>query len=127
VSTEEVGTTSVRYFHRIGGGEIQNLRLKPKEAKLTIPGISMILANSPEEAVRIFRSAFPEFLELQEAAKTIGTTTEELIRSVGFAIMHKPSRKVVVHYRLIHPDGAIGFSDENLARLSNVITNTTGY
>jgi hypothetical protein len=31
----------VRDIHRIGGGSVENLRLKPREAALAVPGISV--------------------------------------------------------------------------------------
>jgi hypothetical protein len=38
-----------RDIHRIGGGAVENLRLKPKEATLEKPGISVLKAASPQE------------------------------------------------------------------------------
>jgi hypothetical protein len=64
---------------------------------------------------------------LHEAAKTVGTTSEELIRVAGFDIIPNPTRKLPNHHRIIHPDGVAGFTDENLERSSQVFTNTTGH
>lgn len=114
-------------IHRIGGASVENLRLKPKEATLDIPGISVLKCPSPGEAARQMRAAFPKALSLHEAAKTIGSTTEELIRSAGFGIIYAPSRLLPNHHRIIHPDGAAGFSDANLATLGAVFTDTTGH
>lgn len=113
-------------IHRIGGGALENLRLKPKEARLPIPGISVLKADTPKEAADQMRAAFPKAKALHEAAKTIGTTSEDLIRKVGFDIMHVPSTTLPNHYRIIHADGVAGFSDPNLAKLAQVFTDSTG-
>jgi hypothetical protein len=39
-------------------------------------------------------------------------------RDAGFDLVHKPTNKFPNHFRLIQPDGAAGFTPENLARLS---------
>lgn len=114
------------YIHRIGGGSVDNLRLKPREAKLNPAGISVLYATSPGEAARQIREAFPDARELNEVAKFVGSTTVEKIRSAGFDIIPNPTRKLPNHYRIIHPDGEHGFTDENLRRLSAVFTDTSG-
>jgi hypothetical protein len=114
-------------IHRIGGGTVQNLRLKPAEAALNRPGISVLKSPTPGEAAAQMRAAFPKAAGLHEAAKTVGSTTEEAIRSVGFDIIANPTRKLPNHYRIIHPEGVAGFSDESLADLASVFTNTTGH
>jgi hypothetical protein len=114
-------------IHRIGGGDVANLRLKPTEAQLNPPGISVLKAPSPGDAASQIRQAFPQASALHQAARTVGSTTEALIRSVGFDIIPNPSRKLPNHHRIMHPAGAAGFSDANLARLAKVFTNTTGH
>jgi hypothetical protein len=121
-----VGTT-VEDMHRIGGSSVENLRLKPRETTLSPPGISLLHAPSPREAVCQIREAFPAADELHAAAPVIGSTTVEKIRSTGFDIIPNPTKRLPHHYRLIHPDGIAGFNDENLARLSAVFTETSGY
>lgn len=116
-----------RDVHRIGGASVQNLQLKPKEAKLNPPGISVLRTPTPGEAAAEIRAAYPDAAGLHEAARTVGSSTIEAIRSVGFDIILTPSRRLPHHCRLIHPEGAAGFSDENLARLAEVFTNTTGH
>lgn len=118
---------AVRDIHRIGGGGVENLRLKPREATLTPPGISVVLCDTPAEAAAQMRAAFPRATALQEAARTVGSTSVELIRAAGFDIIHKPSGTLPNHYRITHPDGPTGFSDENLARLSEAFEDTTGH
>jgi hypothetical protein len=121
-----VGTT-VEDMHRIGGSSVENLRLKPRETTLSPPGISLLHAPSPREAVHQILEAFPAADELHAAAQVIGSTTVEKIRSTGFDIIPNPTKRLPHHYRLIHPDGIAGFNDENLARLSAVFTETSGY
>jgi hypothetical protein len=120
-------TAGGRDIHRIGGASVENLRLKPQEAVLDIPGISVLKAASPADAARQMRATFPRAKPLHEAAKTVGSTSEELIRSAGFDIIPMPSKSLPNHYRLIHPAGLAGFSDANLAQLAQVFVNTTGH
>ena len=96
-------------MHRIGGGSTANLRLKPREA------------------ARQVREAFPAADRLHETAQVVGSTTADKIRRTGFDIIPYPTRKLLNHYRLIHPDGAMGFNDENFARLSAAFTDTSGH
>jgi len=114
-------------IHRIGGGSVENLRLKPREATLDIPGISVIKALTPAAAAEEMRTGLPKAKGLHEQAKTIGSTTEEAIRRVGFGIIPTPSAALPNHHRIIHPEGAAGFNDANLARLAEVFVNTTGH
>jgi hypothetical protein len=116
--------TTVNDIHRIGGGSVENLRLKPKEAKLDPPGISVLKASSPAEAARQIKEAFPDAEELHTLARVVGSTTVEKIRRAGFDIMPNPTRRLPNHHRLIHPDGADGFRDENLKELSGAFTDT---
>jgi hypothetical protein len=122
-----VAGTNVRDMHRIGGSNVENLRLKPREAMLNPPGISLLQAPSPGEAARQMREAFPAADGLHETAQVIGSTTTDNIRRAGFDVIPNPTRKLPNHYRLIHPDGVAGFNDENLARLSAVFTETSGH
>lgn len=119
--------TNAGDMHRIGGSRVENLRLKPREAMLNPPGISLLQAPSPGEAARQMREAFPAADVLHEAAQVIGSTTADNIRSAGFDVIPNPTRKLPNHYRLIHPNGVAGFNDENLARLSAVFTQTSGH
>jgi hypothetical protein len=122
-----VAGTNVGAMHRIGGSRVENLRLKPREAMLNPPGISLLQASSPGEAARQMREAFPAADGLHEASQVIGSTTIDNIRRAGFDVIPNPTRKLPNHYRLVHPDGVAGFNDENLARLSAVFTETSGH
>jgi hypothetical protein len=113
--------------HRIGGGSVENLRLKPREAALDVPGISVIKASTPGAAAQEMRTGLPKAKGLHGQAKTIGTTSEEAIRRVGFDIIPTPSTALPNHHRIVHPEGVAGFNDANLAELAEVFVNTTGY
>lgn len=113
-------------IHRIGGGGVENLRLKPQEAQLNPPGISVLKTPTPREAADQIRAAFPNAVELHEAARVVGTSTTEKIRAAGFDVIANPSRKLPNHHRLIHADGVAGFHDENLRKLAVAFTDTSG-
>ena len=108
---------AVENMHRIGGSSVENLRLKPREATLNPPGISLLHALSPQEAARQIREAFPAADELHTAAQVIGSTTIEKVRSTGFDIIPNPTRRLPHHYRLIHPDG-VALPADTALRLS---------
>lgn len=114
-------------IHRIGGGTVENLRSKPREAALGVPGISVIKAPTPGDAARGIRAAFPKARGLHEQARTIGTASEEAIRSTGFDLIATPSTALPNHHRITHPEGAAGFQDDNLAKLAEAFVNTTGH
>jgi hypothetical protein len=114
-------------IHRIGGATVENLRLKPRETALDIPGISVIMAPTADAAAQEIRTGLPRAKMLHELAKTVGTASEEGIRSVGFDVIPAPSIALPNHHRVIHPDGANGFTDANLGRLAEVFRNSSGH
>jgi len=122
-----VAETAIEDMHRIGGSRMDNLRLKPREATLNPPGISLLHALLPGAAARQIREAFPAADALHEAAQVIGSTSADKIRQAGFNIIPNPTKKLPNHYRLIHPEGVVGFNDANLAQLSAVFTETSGH
>ena len=111
--------------HRVGGGSVANLRLSPLEQGLTPPGISVLLGGTPQEATNQMRQAFPRSRKWQ-GAHTAGTTTAAALRQAGFDIVPDPTARFPNHARLIHPDGAAGFTDANLEALARVFQDTTG-
>jgi hypothetical protein len=117
---------AIRDIHRIGGASIDNLRLKPLETKLAIPGISVLKCDTPQDAAEQVRTALPKARLLHEAARIVGSTTEDLIRGAGFDVVAMPSKTLPNHYRIIHAEGAAGFSDENLVRRARVFVDTEG-
>jgi hypothetical protein len=106
-------------IHGIGGGDPANLALKPAEAKLDPPGISVLKADTPGEAAAQMRAAFPSATRLHEAARCGGTSCAAKIREAGFDVIPDPTKKFPNHHRIVHPDGAAGFTLENLKRLSD--------
>jgi hypothetical protein len=114
-------------IHRIGGASVENLRLKPTDAVLKPPGISVLRAPTPGEAAAAIRAAYPDATGLQSAAGTVGSTTTEAIRGADFDVIPTPSKRLPNHHRIVHRDGVVGFSEENLARLAEAFTNSTGH
>ncbi len=113
--------------HRIGGGSAANMRLSSLDQALSPPGISVLLGGTPEEAATEMRQAFPRSRKWQSRAGTVGSTTAAAIRQAGFEIVPDPTTHFPNHARLIHPDGAAGFTDANLAVLAKAFQDTTGY
>ena len=114
-------------YHRIGGGRIENLRLKPAEERLVPPGISVLRFDTPGRAAAAIRAAFSKSTRIRIAAATVGSASEESIRAAGFDIMADSSRKLPTHCRIVHADGINGFNDVNLARLAAAFVTTTGH
>lgn len=92
---------------------------------LTPPGISVLKASSPGEAVRQVREAFPEAQRLRDTTHTVGTTNASKVRDAGFDVIAAPTRKLPNHHRIVHPEGAAGFTDANLQRLSEAFSDST--
>jgi hypothetical protein len=110
--------------HRIGGGDPSNLKLRPAEEKLNPPGFSVLIGGTPDQAAADFRRVFGPKSSLAKKAEVIGTADIAKIREAGFDVIADPSKNFPNHGRLIHPtEGAAGFNDENLERLSKVFTN----
>jgi hypothetical protein len=112
--------------HRIGGAAIDNLRLKPHEARAVPVGISVLLGGTPAEIAAQARVTFERMPRLCAQTSTIATATVGAIRSVGFDVLADPTRLLSNHGRLVHPDGVTGFSDEHLTRLAQVFKQTEG-
>jgi hypothetical protein len=113
--------------HRVGGGDEKNLGLKPHEAKLDPPGISVLIGGTPADTAAAFRRVFGPKSSLGKAARNVGTAESEQIRAAGFDVVPVPTSNFPNHGRIIHPtEGAAGFTPENLQRLSQVFSNTTG-
>lgn len=113
-------------IHRIGGSSIENLRLKSQEAGLEPPGISVLHAVTPAGAALELRSAYPDATGLHRAAATIASGTVAAIRAAGFDVIFAPSRRLLNHCRLVHPEGVAGFTDLNLERLRQAFADTNG-
>jgi hypothetical protein len=120
-------SAGIKDLHRIGGGWAEILRLKPLEATMDPPGISVLRAPKLADAAAQIRDTFPGATELHEAAKIIGSASLEAIRDTGFDVIAKPTRRPPNHHRIVHSEGASGFVDENLERLSKAFTDSSGY
>jgi hypothetical protein len=103
--------------HRIGGGGSQNLALRPAEARLDPPGISVLLGGAPGQAAADLRRVFGPKSPLGRRATGVGTAELDDIRNLGFDVIPDRSQHFPNHGRLIHPsEGAAGFRHENLAK-----------
>ena len=111
---------------RIGGGKVDNLLMSAAEEGLTPPGISVILANSADEAALAMRNAFPHAKALIKKSSTIGSTTAEQIRDAGYKLLFKPSNALPTHHRVYHPDGIDAFNS-NIERLASIFVTTIGH
>lgn len=109
--------------HRIGGGDVNNLKLQPLEKQLNPPGISVLCGKSAYEASKQMKKAFPNATRLHEKAKIVGSAQLDDIKAIGFDVMPDPAKKFPNHGRLIHPEDVSGFNDINLAKLSQVFKN----
>jgi hypothetical protein len=122
-----MGIAADTVVHRIGGKDIANLRLKPREQTLQPPDISMLAGVTPAEAAEQMRQAFPDpvkFARIRESCRVVGSATVAVIQASGFEVRSEPSAKFPNHARLTHPNGVAGFSDANLAQLASVFNET---
>lgn len=77
--------------HRVGGGSISNLALKPLERALVPPGISTLWGGTPAEAAETMRQ---QYQRLAPRGQTVvGTTTAERIRAAGFDVIMDPTKR----------------------------------
>jgi hypothetical protein len=76
--------------------------------------------NAPGSGGRDARS----LPEAEEVAG--GSTTAAAVRQAGFDIVPNPTGPFANHVRLIHPNGVAGFTDANLAILSQAFSDTAG-
>ena len=68
--------------------------------------------------------AFPKATRLHEDAETVGSATVKSIPAAGFDVISDPTKKFPNLARVIHPEGADGFTAENLDALEKCFTNT---
>lgn len=111
--------------HRVGGASVPTLRLKPGEVLLAPPGLSVLLGGTPQEAADTMRTVFGS-RKWMRLASEVGTATVAAIRAVGFDVIVTPTPNLPTHGRVVHPAGAAGFTDANLALLAGVFLLTTG-
>src|SRR6266404_6553918 len=104
---EEISPDMV--LHRVGGGNLANLRLTPIDRGEIPPGISILVGGTPQDAATQMRRVFPKSRKWQAKAQTVGTTTAAAVRRAGFEIVPDPTSRFPNHARLIHPAGIAGF------------------
>jgi hypothetical protein len=121
---DEIGPDTV--VHRVGGGNLANLRLSPLDRQQIPVGISVLLGGRPEEAAAQMRSAFPNSRKWRTTSQTVGSTTVAAIRRAGFEVVPDATSRFPNHARLIHPQGEVGFEDANLELLAQTFQDTTG-
>jgi hypothetical protein len=103
---------------------VANFSLKPAERNLVPPGISTLQGGTPAEAAEAMRKRFPR---MAPRGKTVvGTATAGRIRQAGFDVIMNPTPRFPQHARLVHPDGADGFTQENLERLAKCFEDHPG-
>ena len=86
-----------------------------------------MIGGTPAQTAADFRRVFGPKSSLGKTARTVGTAELEQIRAAGFDVVPVPTGNFPNHGRIVHPtEGAAGFTPENLQRLSQVFTNTTG-
>jgi hypothetical protein len=112
--------------HRGGGGSPANLRLSPIDQQQSPPGISVLLGGATQEAATAMRQPFPMSRKWQTGAQSVGSPTAVAVRQAGFDIVPDAASRFANHARLIHPNGVAGFTDENLAILSQAFSDTAG-
>ena len=92
-------------IHRIGGGTVKNLRLKPTETKLGPPGISVLKGSSPADAAEPDENGVPERHETARVGENSGIgELKTCIRGAGFDVMANPTTKFPNHHRIILPE-----------------------
>ncbi len=111
-------------IHRLGGSKIDNLRLKPMELTVIPVGISVLMSTEAIEAAMQFVEAFKSSKRVRELARRVGSTSLDRIRDVGFDLYSNPTINFPNHYRIIHSEGSVGFSDDNLVKLSSAFVDT---
>ncbi len=114
VITEELAV------HRVGPADIANFRLKKGDKKLHVPGISVLLGGSPEDAVAQMLRAYwdrGKYSRIHKLAESVSSATVDAIRKAGFDVIWAPTSHFHNHGRIIHVSGIVGFSDELLLPL----------
>src|SRR5580698_3023452 len=99
-----------RCVHRVGGSNEKNFTLKPQEAKLDPPGISVLIGGTPVDTATAFRRVFGPKSNLGKVATTVATAEIAQIQSLGFDVVPAPTSNFPNHGRIIHPtEGVAGF------------------
>ena len=109
------------------GGSANSLAIRPREELVDPPGMSVSKGRTLAETAAAMRRAYPNATGLRKAAECVGASCVAKIRAAGIDVIPKPSDRFPNHYRIIHTDGAAGFTPENLKRLERQFTDTVGH
>ena len=92
------------------------------KGKLAPPGVSVIRANSVDEATKIWNGAFPN-----RPTTSVGEAKVVDLRKIGFDVIHDPykGKLGVNHARLIHSEGINGFNT-NKSKLFGIFKGCKG-
>jgi len=112
--------------HRVGGATLDNLRISPVDLRQHPPGCSVLLGGTPQEAAERLRQTYRRSKKWGRRAHDVGSTTIAAIRTAGFDVIPEPTTNFPNHARVIHPGGAVGFTDERLVELAAQFTLTKG-
>jgi len=112
--------------HRVGGAGVASLQPTAVDLAAVPPGLSVLLGGSPHVAADEVRRAFPNSRKWQRIAGTVASATAGALRAAGFDVIEAWTPNLPTHGRIIHPAGANGLTDVNLARLAAVFVLTTG-
>lgn len=110
-------------IHRLGPVSIAGFRPRAAELALTPPGISVLSGGAPADAVAQMRAVYPRSAKWRAATAT-GSATVADVRAAGFDVIADPTANFPNHCRVVHPLGAAGFTDADLAALAGVFTET---
>jgi hypothetical protein len=111
--------------HRVGGAA--SLALRPHEASLDPPGISVLLGGTPGLAASDMRRVFGPRSTLGRLASVVGTARVDEIRRAGFDVIPKPTGNFPNHGRMVHPtQAAAGFTPDNLDGVAKIMQDTGG-
>lgn len=102
-----------------------NLRLTAADLTAVPPGLSVLLGGTPQEAANQMRAVFGTRKWMRLASR-VGTASVGAIRAAGFDVIPVPTPNLPTHGRIVHPNGAAGFTDANLTVLTGVFFLTTG-
>lgn len=107
--------------HRLAPASVIGFVPKPAELALEPPGVSLLAGGTPGEALADMRAVYPRSKKWQGTV-AVCSATVEAIRAAGFDVIADRTDNFANHARLVHPLGAAGFTDENLATLASVFT-----
>jgi RHS repeat-associated protein len=115
-------------IHRAGGGGWENLKLSNADKLGSPPGVSVLFGASPKDVRSKLRPIAESHEPLyKKAMGAIGSALVASVRATGFDVIDTSNDKSTsalnrmrMHGLIIHPEGIVGFSNDNLMMLSTV-------